>query len=253
MKAFLSSLAVALLAAAPVSADSDPRVLLEKAHKEGTPKTLQSTMAMSLRDSRGRSQDRTLEIRKIEDEKQLVWFVTPADLRGTAFLRLGSSSDRRMWLYLPAFKRTERISGSKENESFLGSDFTYADMAERDLDLYHHKYLGQAELNGEKVHRIESTIKDEDGDELYSKILSFVSVDGNRLLQEDLYDMAGKLFKRKTQEQFEQVQNYRMPKVVTMTDLARNHSTRIEMRNVKVDEPLADNMFSTQYMQRIRP
>ncbi len=254
MKTFFASLSLVLLAAAPAAAQSpDARTLLEKAQKSGTPKTMQSSMSMELKDRGGRTQNRALEIRKIGDEKQLVWFVTPADLKGTAFLRLGDAKNRKMWLYLPAFKRVERISGSKENESFLGSDFTYADMAERDLDLFNHKLLGSESLDGKKVHKIESTLKDEDDDAPYGKIISYVSEAEGRLLREDLYDLSGDLVKRRTQENFTKTGDYLIPSAIVMKDLLNDHSTRIEMKSIKVDEPLADNIFSTSHMQRIRP
>jgi hypothetical protein len=257
MKSLLASLSLSLLAVAPVAAVSadavpDARALVEKAQKGGTPKTLQSSMIMELKDKGGRTQSRALEIRKIEDEKQLVWFVTPADLRGTAFLRLGGASDRKMWLYLPAFKRVERISGSKENESFLGSDFTYADMADRDLNQFNHKYVGTEELKGVKLHKVDSTLKEKDDDAPYTRVVSYISPEG-RLLREDLYDFSGDLVKRKTHENFTKVEGYDIPSAVVMVDLLRDHQTRIEMKNIKVDESISESIFSTQHMQRMRP
>lgn len=238
--------------AAPVLADTpDPRQLLDDAQTKGTPQTIQSTMTMTLTDAGGRSSSRELELRKVGEEKQVVWFTRPVDLRGTAFLRLEQGGSKQMWLYLPGFRQLDRISGARENESFLGSDFTYADMGTRNLDEYTHRYLGTGTLDGTDTHKIESSAKQDDAP--YERIVSFLRVEDGRLLREDLYDALGDLVKRKVHERFETVGKYYMPAVVIMTDMVTGHSTRLETRNIKVDEELSDRMFTTQYIQRIRP
>ena len=252
VRILFSLLFLALVQGQALADEPDPRELLEKSQSEGTPETLQSTMSMELKDAGGRTQSRELEIRQVGDDKQLTWFVSPVDLRGTAFLRLGDAANSRMWLYLPAFRRVERISGSQENESFLGSDFTYADMADHDLDLYSHRYVEKSDLDGVEVHKVESTLKEED-DTKYSKFVSYIEVSTGNLLREDLYDEFGDLTKRKTHESFRDVGDYRIPSVIVMTDLHRDHRTRLEMKEVKVDESIPDNIFTTQHMQRIRP
>lgn len=249
---------LAVLAAAvamlpwPAAAESpDPRALLETAQNSGTPKTMQSTMTMTLVDRGGRSSSRELELRKVGNGKQLVWFTKPVDVRGTAFLRLGEGSAKQMWLYLPGFKKLDRISGARENESFLGSDFTYADMNDRDLAAFNHKLLGEESVDGTAVWKIESKAKDPDAQ--YGVVVSYIVKDTGRLLQEDLYDGLGDLVKRKQHSRFEKIGTYNVPLVVKMTDLVSEHSTTLESRNLKVDESIDDGIFTTQHLQRIRP
>jgi outer membrane lipoprotein-sorting protein len=244
--------AIVALAPAVAAAESpDPRVLLETAQNSGTPKTMQSTMTMTLVDRGGRSSARELELRKVGNGKQLVWFTKPTDVRGTAFLRLGEGSAKQMWLYLPGFKKLDRISGARENESFLGSDFTYADMNDRDLDAFDHKLLGEDTVDGMAVWKIESTAKDPDAE--YGKVVSYIVKETGRLLQEDLYDSLGDLVKRKQHSRFEKIGTYNIPAVVKMTDLIGEHSTTLESRNLKVDESIDDGIFTTQHLKRIRP
>lgn len=248
LAAFALTLAIPMAAAAEAP---DPRQLLETAQNSGTPKTMQSTMTMTLVDRGGRSSARELELRKVGNGKQLVWFSKPTDVRGTAFLRLGEGNDKQMWLYLPGFKKLDRISGARENESFLGSDFTYADMNERDLDAFAHKLLGEETVDGLAAWKIESTAKDPDAE--YGKIVSFIVKETGRLLQEDLYDSLGDLVKRKQHSRFEKIGAYNIPQIVKMTDLISEHSTTLETRNLKVDETISDSIFTTEHLKRIRP
>lgn len=61
-----------------------------------------------------------------------MYFTYPGDVKGTGFLtwdydQIGKDDDK--WLYLPAMKKTQRISGSSsKTDYFMGTDFTYDDI-----------------------------------------------------------------------------------------------------------------------------
>ena len=66
-----------------------------------------------------------------KDTKKIMFFTYPGDVKGTGFLtwdydQAGKEDDK--WLYLPAMKKTRRISGSSsKTDYFMGTDFTYDD------------------------------------------------------------------------------------------------------------------------------
>ena len=71
------------------------------------------------------------------DDKILVFFEYPADIRGTGLLMISYSDPKKdddRWLYLPALKKVRRIAGESKNEYFMGTDFTYDDMGGRGID-----------------------------------------------------------------------------------------------------------------------
>lgn len=59
-----------------------------------------------------------------------MFFITPADVKGTSFMNwsYNSGQDDDQWIYLPALKRTKRISSGSKSDYFMGSDFTYDDL-----------------------------------------------------------------------------------------------------------------------------
>jgi hypothetical protein len=64
-------------------------------------------------------------------EHKSVFFLTPSDVKNTAFLTFdysGNDKDDDQWMYLPALKKTKRIPASDKDGAFMGSDFSYADM-----------------------------------------------------------------------------------------------------------------------------
>lgn len=99
-------------------------------------------MTMLLIDRQGRQRSRAIRsfsLDKGKDIHTLMFFLTPADVAGTGFLTYDydqADSDDDQWLYLPALKKTKRIATSDKSGSFMGSDFTYADMTRRRLDDY---------------------------------------------------------------------------------------------------------------------
>lgn len=58
--------------------------------------------------------------------KRLLKFTYPGDIRGQMVL---VKTRKVMYVYLPAFKRVRRIAGHVRNQGFMGSDFTFDDMA----------------------------------------------------------------------------------------------------------------------------
>ena len=69
-------------------------------------------------------------------EKKLIRFIEPADVKGTGFLSfdyLKKNDDK--WIYMPALRKTRRIVSSENAKSFMGSEFSYADMSTPAVEL----------------------------------------------------------------------------------------------------------------------
>ncbi|MFZ4736174.1 MAG: outer membrane lipoprotein-sorting protein [Bradymonadia bacterium] len=99
----------------------------------------QARVRMQLTDSGGARKERVLRARTVRGAdgtaRTLLRFLAPAEVQGAAFLLVEQKGDTPddMHLYLPALKRTRRISGAQKDGSFMGSDFSYADMENRDV------------------------------------------------------------------------------------------------------------------------
>jgi hypothetical protein len=51
------------------------------------------------------------------------------------------SHDREPWLYLPAIKRVRRISASNKTGSFVGSEFSYEDLAGTEVERFRYRLI----------------------------------------------------------------------------------------------------------------
>jgi hypothetical protein len=106
-------------------------------------------LRMILRNAAGQETTRELEITTLEmpdeniGDKSLVVFSTPRDIDGTAllsFARILEPDDQ--WLYLPALKRTKRISSSNKSGPFVGSEFAFEDFTSLELNKFSYRHLG---------------------------------------------------------------------------------------------------------------
>ena len=69
-----------------------------------------------------------------DDTSSITVFLSPESVRNTRFLTKETNGQSEQYIYLPALKRVKRIAASEEGGSFMGSDFSYADMASTTYD-----------------------------------------------------------------------------------------------------------------------
>jgi outer membrane lipoprotein-sorting protein len=79
---------------------------------------------------------------RTDGDKVLVIFDTPKDVKGTTLLTYSHfTKDDDQWLYLPAIKRTKRISSHNKSGSFVGSEFAYEDITFQEVEKYTYKWM----------------------------------------------------------------------------------------------------------------
>jgi len=95
----------------------------------------QVKLKMILTNSAGNKAIRTLTIKTLEvpdekiGDKSIIIFDSPADINGTAMLSHAKILDAdNQWIFLPALKRTKRISSVNKSGPFVGSEFAFEDL-----------------------------------------------------------------------------------------------------------------------------
>lgn len=157
-----------------------------------------ATMRMVLVDTSGRETVRALRTRTLEGngdgDKLLAVFDSPADVRGTVFLS-HTHAERAddQWLYLPALKRVKRIAPANRTSPFMGSDFSYEDLASAEVEKYGYAYRGEEMLAGEPRFLLERIPVDAESG--YSRQLVWVDKDRFVPLQIEFYDHRGEKLK----------------------------------------------------------
>jgi len=193
-----------------------------------------------------------------EDDYQLMFFLSPADVKDTGFLTYDYDDDTRdddQWLYLPALKKTKRIAAGDKSGSFMGSDFSYADLTERPLDYYDYKLLEHSEVRGVPVWVIEAVPRtEEEIDETgYTKTVSFVRKDNYVVIRSKSWVKKGNRHKYFDVKKLEQIDGIWTPTEMHMATKKGKrvlHRTVLKNSNVKFNQDLGEDLFSTRRLEK---
>lgn len=220
-----------------------------------------SDIRMVLIDKNGKERVRDLRaFRKFidEDEYSVSFFMTPADIKNTAFLTIehgdGVSEDDQ-WLYLPALGRSKRIPAAEKSSAFMGSDFNYSDMSDSDLKDYHYSLRGQTEVNGVPVWIIESVPVSDDIVEQtgYKKTVSFVRKDNNIVIRAVRWADKGNKVKYFEVKELKKIDDVWTPTLIEMTTKQSQvvlHKTVFEFSNIQYNQSLEDQLFSVRRIEK---
>ena len=120
--------------------------LAQQMDRRKKPEDSKVDLLMTLINKNGNTRSSSLRsIIKDDGAKQIIWFLSPADDKGIAFMKIEHDDrDDEMRIWLPAFKRVRRISAKKSSESFMGSDMSYEDMSSRKLDEFNFTLIGKS-------------------------------------------------------------------------------------------------------------
>ena len=106
---------------------------------------------------------RTITARKDSLTRTLVEFQAPADVAGTRFLSVDAEEGKtEQYIYLPAFKKVKRVIGAQRQRSFMGTDYSYADLEGRDVETADWKRLPDTNIEKQKVYVVEGVSKKDD-------------------------------------------------------------------------------------------
>lgn len=154
----------------------------------------EASMTMTLIDAEGRELERKMKAKSLEEDedgatKSLLEFVKPLDVKGTKLLTwTEESGNSKQWLYLPQFRRVKKINSRNQAGSFMGSEFSFEDIAGQKLERHNYKLLEE----NENAWTVQSTPKTDSG---YSKIVSVLSKKFMNPVSAKYYDRKGELLK----------------------------------------------------------
>jgi len=159
---------------------------------------LEVQLRMILRTAKGKETSRALRIRQLEipedGDRVLVVFDTPANVRGTALLSHGHpQTTDDQWLFLPALQRVKKIASRNKSGPFLGSEFSFEDLAPQEVEKYTYTYLRDDQVDGAPVFVVERVAKDQFSG--YAKEEVWLDQAHLRVLRVDYFDRRGRTLK----------------------------------------------------------
>jgi len=254
------ALGLSLLTSNILADDAKARAIMEKVDARDDGKTIEQDMLMVLIDKNGKKRVRDIMSYSKDfgvDEYRIMFFKSPSDVKNTSFLTYDyddASKDDDQWLYLPALKKVKRIPSADKSGSFMGSDFSYYDMTDRDLEDYDFKLLKETKVRGNAAWMIESTPRNkktikESG---YTKTIAIVRKDNYMVVRAINYMKNGKK-KYLDLKKIHKQNGIWVVDTMTMTTKkgkAMTHKTELKFTNIKVNKELSDDLFTTRRLEK---
>ena len=256
-KQVISALCLALAASAFADARGDA---IARAYF-GLPKA-DDTVAkatMTIIDKTGGRKVRKLEIdyRETPQGKDAyLVFSAPADVAGTKFLTLahkGTESEQR--LYLPALKKTRKISSSGKDGAFVNSVFSFYDLEERNFDDNSYSFIASdvgiddKAFAGMKFDKIEMKPKDQGSP--YSRTVAYVNQDDHFVYKLECYDKKDDaLFKTFLFVKVLKVKGFPIPVQTLVNNDKNGTKTLLELSDVQVNIGASAELFTEKNLER---
>ncbi len=184
------------------------------------------------------------------DTKSLMFFEAPPEVKNSAFLNWSYKDvdrDDDQWLYLPQLRKIRRISASDKGKSFMGTDFTYDDMGDRQVDEDIHAVLREEVYKEKECYVLES--KPKDPAYIYSRRLRWVDKEEFVVYFEEFYDRHDRLLKTLDME-WMKVDGIWTWKHALMNNVQTGHATEVDVANVQFNTGIDDDFFSERSLRR---
>ncbi len=190
------------------------------------------------------------------DNMRMTRFLSPSDVKGTVSLLIEhSDKDDDIWIYLPALKKVRRLVSNNKKDSFVGTDFSYADVIGYKVGEWSYKLLKEELVEGQPCYVIEAlpksdAVKTSNG---YSKRIGWLRKDNFMAVKMDYWDEAGQLLKTSTYTDIQLVDQKRgkwQAMRLEVSNVQTGHSTVIKFDNFKANQRVKDEFFTTRYMSK---
>ena len=215
----------------------------------------EARIRMVLRERDGRERVRVLDSiskRSGDDVRSVVRFREPADVAGTAFLlleRAGQATEQ--WVYLPGIRRTRRIVGHERQGSFMGSDFSYADLDQRELRSVDARKLADERLGQSDCFVVEAIPRGQgDTPAVYGKVQVWVRKADFVPLRIRFFDRGGALKKTLYARRVATIDGRPVIRESRMQDARTGHVTDLVIESIRFRSDFADDLFSPRGLER---
>lgn len=248
--ALAAALAISMVVT-PRAAD-DARQIVGEAQRRSQAMSQRYEGLLQVFDAKGKISDKRWTYERLGshgNSKAVLRFTAPAEVKGVALL-IVNHPDRAsdQWMWTPAIERDRRIALQDRSTRFFGTDFSFEDLEERDVDQYDYSLEGVEPIDGAQCWKIQSTPKATRSSQ-YTRSLVWIRQDNYAWARIENYQKA-QVVRRLAYSDIQNVQGIWTARQMEMTDLARNSRTRLTLDKLQYNLPLRDTDFTLQALRR---
>jgi outer membrane lipoprotein-sorting protein len=236
----------------PLLAADNARQIVEEAQKRTDAKSQRYEGLLQVFDSKGKVSDKRWTLERLGSHGQsrvVLRFLAPAEVKGVALLVVNHparASDQ--WMWTPAIERDRRIALQDRSTRFFGTDFSFEDLEERDVNQYEYALGGDDSVDGAACWKIQSTPKEAKSSQ-YSKSIVWVRKDNYAFARFENY-IGTQIVRRLNYSDIRNDQGIWTAHTTEMSDLRRGSHTRLTLDKLEYNVPLKDEDFTLQAIRR---
>ena len=250
--AFAAALSGTVLDAAPPLAADEAEQIVQEAQRRTDARSQRYEGVLQVADSKGKIADKRWTLERLGshgDSRVVLRFTAPAEVKGVALLVVNHpdrASDQ--WMWTPAIERDRRIALQDRSTRFFGTDFSFEDLEERDVNQYTYSLLGEDVVDQAACWKVQSVPRQGKSSQ-YSRSVLWLRKDNYAFARIENY-VKDQVVRRLNYTDLQQVQGIWTATKLEMHDLRRDSRTRLVLDKLQYNEPMKEEDFTLQAIRR---
>jgi len=152
------------------------------------------------------------------------------------------------YVYYPALRRSRVLTGAGAFESFLGTDFSYADIDLVDVHERSLKLLGTKPHGDTKAYELQETPTNRG---YYARIVDWISTDTGLPIERDHYDVANTLWRKQVFLDVATIEGIPTPMRVRIDDVQSGDWSEFRVSALTYDVDVPDEVFEPARLREV--
>ena len=235
-----------------IHAAEDARQIVAEAQRRTDARSQRYEGLLQVLDANGKVADKRWNLQRLGshgDSKMVLRFTSPPEVKGVALLVVNHpdrASDQ--WMWTPAIERDRRIALQDRSTRFFGTDFSFEDLEERDVNQYEYSLIGDDVVDGSSSWKIQSTPRQSKSSQ-YTRAIVWIRKDTYAVVRIENYVKA-QAVRRLTYSDFQNVQGIWTARRLEMADLRRGSRTALTLDRLQYNVAMKEEEFTLQALRR---
>jgi outer membrane lipoprotein-sorting protein len=230
----------------------DVRQIVDEAQRRSSAASQRYEGLLQVFEAKGRVSDKRWTLERLGshgDSRAILKFTAPAEVKGVALL-IVNHPDRAsdQWMWTPAIERDRRIALQDRSTRFFGTDFSFEDLEERDVNQYDYQLVGEETVDGASCWKVQSVPKERKSSQ-YTRSVVWIRKDNYAFARIESY-VKDAAVRRLDYSDIQNVQGIWTARRLEMTDLRRGSRTRLTLDKLQYNVPMNEEDFTLQALRR---